>query len=218
MTSPTSSRAADRHAQWSAQRPLIAILRGIVPAETPAHVDALIAAGIGLIEIPTNSPDWLSSVRAAIETAGARAMIGAGTVLSEADADALADTGAGLMVTPNTHPAVIRRAVANGLFCAIGFSTPSEAFAALDAGAQALKLFPASSYGPDYVRALKAVLPPSVPVLAVGGIRPDNLSAYLQAGCAGAGLGSDLYRPGQTPAITRARAERFVAVHQSLQP
>lgn len=214
----TTTPAGDRLAQWSAQRPLIAILRGIAPAEAQAHVEALIDAGIGLIEIPTNSPDWLASVRIALRAAGARAMIGAGTVLSEADADALADAGAGLMVTPNTDPAVIRRAVARGLYCAIGFATPSEAFAALGAGAQALKLFPASSFGPGYVRALKAVLPPSAPLLAVGGITPDNLSDYLRAGCVGAGLGSDLYKPGQTPAHTRARAERFVAAHQSHQP
>lgn len=218
MTERTTSSAGDRLAQWSAQRPLIAILRGIAPDETQAHVEVLIEAGIGLIEIPTNSPDWLSSVRTALAVAGARAMIGAGTVLNEADVDALADTGAGLMVTPNTNPAVIRRAVARGLFCAVGFSTPSEAFAALDAGAQALKLFPASSYGPGYVRALKAVLPPSVPVFAVGGVSADNLPDFLRAGCAGAGLGSDLYTPGQTPAATRARAERYVAVHQSHQP
>lgn len=218
MTAAKTSPSPDRCADWSAHRPLIAILRGIAAPEARAHVEVLIEAGIGLIEIPTNSPAWLDSVRIAIAAAGTRAMIGAGTLLNEADVDALAATGAGLMVTPNTNPALIRRAVAHGLFCAVGFSTPSEAFAALDAGAQALKLFPASNYGPGYVRALRAVLPPSVPVLAVGGITPDNLPGYLQAGCAGAGLGSDLYTPGQTPAATRARAERFVAAHQSYQP
>ncbi len=131
-------------------------------------------------------------------------------MLRIADVDALAATGAALMVTPNTDEAVIRHAVARGLLCAIGFLTPSEAFAALAAGAQVLKLFPAAEMGPSYVRALKAVLPREVPLLAVGGITPDNLGEFLAAGCAGAGLGGDLYKPGQPPGVTRERALAFV--------
>lgn len=203
---------------WSARRPLIAILRGIAPAEVEAHVMALIDAGIGLIEIPTNSPEWLRSVELALAVAGDRALIGAGTVLNLADVDALAATGARLMVTPNTDVAVIRHAVQRGLSCAVGFATPSEAFAALAAGAQALKLFPASHFGPGYVRAIKAVLPPQVPVFAVGGVTPDNLAGFLQAGCVGAGLGSDLYTPGQSPALTRERGGLFVDAYQSARP
>ena len=195
---------------WTSHLPLIAILRGIKPDEVAAHVHELIAAGIGLIEIPCNSPNWRHSVEIALHTAADRAVIGAGTVLNSADADALAATGAKLMVTPNTEPALIRHAVAAGLTVAAGFLTPSEAFAALGAGAQVLKLFPASNLGPGYVRALKAVLPASTPLFAVGGVNPLNLPDFLAAGCAGAGLGSDLYAPGQAPAATRARAEAFV--------
>ncbi|MGO4776728.1 hypothetical protein AB4084_14690 [Lysobacter sp. 2RAB21] len=132
--------------------------------------------------------------------------------------DALAATGASLMVTPNTDVAVIRHAVERGLICAAGFSTPSEAFAALSAGAPALKLFPAASFGPGYVRAIRAVLPPQVPVFAVGGVTPDNLPGYLQSGCAGAGLGSDLYAPGQAPSVTRERGGLFVDAYQSARP
>jgi 2-dehydro-3-deoxyphosphogalactonate aldolase len=190
--------------------PLIAILRGVTPDDIESQVTALIDAGLSLIEIPTNSPDWLRSVERARRCANGRAVIGAGTVLTVADADALAATGATLMVTPNTDPPLIRHAVGLGLTVAAGFLTPSEAFAALQAGAQSLKLFPAANLGPGYVRALKAVLPAHVPLFAVGGVTPVNLPDFLAAGCSGAGLGSDLYKPGQTPDATHARAEAFV--------
>ncbi len=195
---------------WTTHLPLIAILRGITPDEVEAHVDALTDAGITLIEIPTNSPNWLHSVTRAQAQARGRAIIGAGTVLNAADADALAATGAKLMVTPNTDPALIRHAVAAGLTVAAGFMTPSEAFAAIQAGAQILKLFPAANLGAGYIRALKAVLPATMPLFAVGGVTPDNLHDFLGAGCSGAGLGSDLYRPGQLSNATRSRAETFV--------
>ncbi|MFT3761814.1 MAG: 2-dehydro-3-deoxy-6-phosphogalactonate aldolase [Pseudoxanthomonas sp.] len=198
--------------------PLIAILRGITPADLRAHVRALIAAGITQIEIPTNSPDWSASVRLALEEAGAAAEVGAGTVLQVADVDRLAATGARLMVTPNTDAAVIAHGRKLGLDIAAGFSTASEAFAAIAAGAQRLKLFPASHFGPDYVRALKAVLPPQVPVYAVGGIRADNLAAFLRAGCAGAGLGGELYRPGQDAATTARKAAEFIHAFRSAAP
>ncbi len=137
---------------------------------------------------------------------GERAVIGAGTVLKVEQVDFLAEAGAKLIVTPNTAPAVIRRAVDKGMLVCAGCATASEAFSALDAGAQWLKIFPSSAFGPDYIRALKAVLPPEVPVLAVGGVTPENLATWIQAGCAGAGLGSDLYRadrPGNVPASRR---------------
>lgn len=190
--------------------PLIAILRGITPNEVDAHVAALIACGIGLIEIPTNSPDWKRSVELALKSAGSRALIGAGTVLTLDDANALADTGAKLMVTPNADPEVIAGAMRRGLYCAAGFATATEAFIALKAGAQALKIFPATHFGPQYIRALRAVLPRDVPLFAVGGITPADLPDYLGAGCHGAGLGSDLYAAGQSPEQTRARAMSFV--------
>jgi 2-dehydro-3-deoxyphosphogalactonate aldolase len=198
--------------------PLIAILRGITPAEIDAHVGALLDAGFSMIEIPTNSPDWQDSIVRALRLARGAAEIGAGTVLSVGDVDRLADTGARLMVTPNTDPVVIAHGRERGLRMAVGFATASEAFAAIAAGAQTLKLFPASHYGPDYVRALKAVLPASVPLCAVGGIHPGNLAAFLQAGCAGAGLGGDLYRPGQDAATTARKAAEFIHALRSATP
>jgi 2-dehydro-3-deoxyphosphogalactonate aldolase len=188
--------------------PLIAILRGITPADVPAHVGALVEEGYDAIEIPTNSPEWQRSVRVAADMFGARAMIGAGTVLTTADVDALVAAGGRLMVSPNTRPPVIRHAVDRGLHVAAGFATASEAFDALDAGAQTLKLFPASLYGPAMVRALRSVLPP-VPLFAVGGVTPDTLSGYLSAGCQGAGIGGELYKPGQAVEHTRDHARRF---------
>ena len=188
--------------------PLIAILRGITPAEVPAHVDALVEEGYDAIEIPANSPDWEHSVRIAVDAFGQRAMIGAGTVLTTASADALVAAGGRLMVTPNTRPTVIRHAVEHGLQVAAGFATASEAFDALDAGAQMLKLFPASVHGPALVRALRSVLPP-VPLFAGGGVTPDTLSGYLSAGCQGAGIGGELYKPGQPVERTREHARRF---------
>ena len=200
---------------WSKHIPLIAILRGIGPEEILGHVQALVDAGITAIEIPTNSPEWARSVQLAQQAYGDRALIGAGTVLTTEAVDTLADTGAGLLVTPNVNPKVIAHAVARGLYCAIGFATASEAFAALEAGAQSLKLFPAATYGAAHARALKAVLPPQVPLFAVGGVTPHNLSEFLQAGCAGAGLGSDLYRPGQSVEQTALKAGQFVQAYQS---
>ena len=148
---------------------LVAILRGIQPAEAADHIETLINAGFRYIEIPLNSPDWQQSIPAMVRQFGERAMIGAGTVLKVEQVDFLAEAGAKLIVTPNTAPAVIRRAVDKGMLVCAGCATASEAFSALDAGAQWLKIFPSSAFGADYIRALKAVLPPEVPVLAVGG-------------------------------------------------
>ena len=144
---------------------------------------------------------------------GAQALFGGGTVLRPDQADALAEVGGKLVVTPNTRPSLIAHAVKRGLFVAAGFATASEAFDALDAGAQALKLFPATTYGPAHVKALSAVLPP-VPLFAVGGITPSNLADYLRAGCIGAGLGSDLYKPDQDLARTAQMARAFVAAYR----
>lgn len=198
---------------WPTRLPLIAILRGIRPDEAVAHVQALVDAGFDAIEVPLNSPDWRTSIAAIAARFGAQALIGGGTVLREADADALAEAGGRLVVTPNTRPALIAHAVARGLHVAAGFATASEAFAALDAGAQALKLFPATTYGPGHVKALRAVLPP-VPLFAVGGVTPANLADYLAAGCTGAGLGGDLYKPGQPVARTAAAAAAFVDAYR----
>lgn len=190
---------------------LVAILRGIQPHEAGDHVAALIEAGFRDIEIPLNSPDWQQSIPQMVSRYGDRARIGAGTVLDVEQVDFLAQAGARLVVTPNTNPAVIRRAVGAGMQVYAGCATASEAFTALEAGAQNLKIFPASAFGPHYIAALKAVLPPAVPVLAVGGVTPENLVDYIKAGCAGAGLGGDLYRAGQDVATTRTKARLFMA-------
>lgn len=198
---------------WPSRLPLIAILRGVRPAEVCDHAQALAEAGFDAIEVPLNSPDWQRSVQQLVARFGDAALVGAGTVLREADVDALVAAAGRLVVTPNTRPAVIAHAVRLGLWVAAGFATASEAFEALDAGAQALKLFPATTYGPGHVKALRAVLP-AVPVFAVGGITPANLGEYLRAGCTGAGLGSDLYQPGQDAARTAAQARSFVAAYR----
>jgi 2-dehydro-3-deoxyphosphogalactonate aldolase len=195
---------------WNTELPLIAILRGITPQEVADHVQTLLQAGFDAIEIPMNSPDWQQSIGDTVKKFGDRALIGAGTVLQPAQVEELAALGGQLVVTPNTQPAVIRRAVALGMTVCAGCATASEAFNALEAGAQALKIFPSVSFGPDYIKALKAVLPPQIPVFAVGGITPENLHLYLAAGCVGAGLGGDLYRAGQSLERTAQQAAAFV--------
>jgi 2-dehydro-3-deoxyphosphogalactonate aldolase len=202
---------------WPTSLPLIAILRGIRPEEAVAHAKALLGAGFDSLEIPLNSPDWARSIRSVVAAVGPGVLVGGGTVLRESEVDALAEAGARLVVTPNTRAALIRHAVQRGMLVAAGFATASEAFEALDAGAQALKLFPATTYGPGHVKALRAVLPP-VPLLAVGGITPANLGEYLRAGCTGAGLGGDLYKPGQDPARTSAQAGAFISALRNAQP
>ncbi|MDR6937256.1 2-dehydro-3-deoxy-6-phosphogalactonate aldolase [Luteibacter sp. 3190] len=201
---------------WPTALPLVAILRGITPDEAVDHVEALIAEGFDAIEIPLNSPDWRRSIPLAVQAAGDRALVGAGTVLTPELVDEVADLGGHLLVTPNTDAAVVRQGIKRGMYASIGFATPSEAFVALAAGAQSLKLFPASNLGPGYIRSIRAVLPPDVPLLAVGGVTPDNLGQYLDAGCIGAGLGSDLYKPGQPVSRTRERAAAFVKAYRSV--
>lgn len=185
--------------------PVIAILRGVCEHEVAAHIDALRAAGIDKLEIPLNAPEALAAIKAAVGYAGHSIQIGAGTVLDLEALDRVAALGARFVLTPNVRPAVIERARERGLDVIAGVATPSEAFAALDAGATALKLFPAVSLGPGFVAALRAVLPP-VPLYAVGGIDGDNLARFIAAGCFGVGLGGALYRAGQSPRQTHVRA------------
>ncbi|HEY0335081.1 MAG TPA: 2-dehydro-3-deoxy-6-phosphogalactonate aldolase [Stenotrophomonas sp.] len=197
--------------------PLIAILRGITPEHTVEHVGALVEAGFDAIEIPLNSPDWAQSIALAQQHYGDRAWIGAGTVLRNEDVDTLADIGARFIVTPNTRPSLIAHAVDRGLLVVAGFATASEAFDAIDAGAGILKLFPAATYGAGHVRALRSVLPPHVPVYVVGGVSPDTLAGFLSQGAAGAGIGGELYRPGQPLATTQTQARQFVRAFQEIQ-
>src|SRR5471030_3126643 len=199
---------------WQDKLPLIAILRGITPDEVLEHVEVLLAEGFDAVEIPLNSPNWQDSIGKTVQAYGSRALIGGGTVLKPQMVDQLHALGGQLVVTPNTQPEVIRRAIGYGMTVCPGCATATEAFNALDAGAQALKIFPSSAFGPDYINALKAVLPADVPVFAVGGVTPENLSMYMRAGCVGAGLGGDLYRAGQTPETTMKQADAFIKAYK----
>jgi 2-dehydro-3-deoxyphosphogalactonate aldolase len=202
---------------WPSSLPLVAILRGIAPFEAVAHARALLDAGFDAIEVPTNSPDWAISVKA-IAALAPQALVGAGTVLSSADLDALQAAGGRLAVSPHTAPALVAEGVRRGFVTLPGAMTPSEVLAAWSAGATAVKIFPAGTLGPGHVKALRAVLPADLSLLAVGGVNAVNLVDYLKAGCAGAGLGSELYRAGQPPETTATRAAAFVAAFRAAKP
>jgi len=191
--------------------PLIAILRGVRPDEVVAIGEELVAAGFTLIEVPMNSPDPLDSVARLVAALGDRAMIGAGTVLTVDQVAAMRDAGGRMVISPNTNIDVIRASAAAGLVSLPGIATPSEAFAALGAGATALKLFPAEAVSPTVLKAMRAILPSDLRVLPVGGIVPEGMAAWRQAGAAGFGLGSALYKPGMTAGEVGARARAFIA-------
>jgi 2-dehydro-3-deoxyphosphogalactonate aldolase len=191
--------------------PLVAILRGLTVADAGTVGQILFDAGFRLLEVPLNRPGALEAIAALRAIAPANAVIGGGTMLSIADVDAVAAAGGRLFVSPNCNPAVIRHARAAGMYCAPGVATPSEAFAALDAGANALKLFPAEMIGTAGLKAMKAVLPPEVPCWPVGGITPDTMAGWVAAGAAGFGIGSALYAPGVAPEVLQERARRYVA-------
>lgn len=192
-------------------RHLIAILRGITPPEAETHAEALITAGITTLEVPLNSPDPWDSIARLLKRFGGDARIGAGTVLTPGQVDLLAGMGAHLVVSPNADPAVIRATRAAGMDSWPGVMTPTECFAALAAGATGLKLFPAGLLGPAGLAAIRAVLPPEVPVYAVGGAGAANFAEWRRAGADGFGIGTALYRPGQSVADTRAAAAAIVS-------
>ncbi|MBN8808041.1 MAG: 2-dehydro-3-deoxy-6-phosphogalactonate aldolase [Sphingomonas sp.] len=191
--------------------PLVAILRGLTPDEAPAVGDALVAAGFTLLEVPLNSPDPYASIALLTKRLRGRAMVGAGTVLNIEQVDRVAAAGGNLIVSPNTDAAVIGASVAAGLVSLPGYYTTSEAFAALAAGATALKLFPADAAAPGMLKAQRAVLPREARVLAVGGIAPDTMAPWHAAGADGFGLGSNLYRPGKAADDVAQDAARYVA-------
>lgn len=194
-------------------RHLIAILRGITPPETLAVCAELIAAGITLIEVPLNSPEALKSIADAAARFPTEALIGAGTVLTPADVDAVKAAGGQFVVSPDTNPAVIARTRELGMASYPGVFSPTDAFAALRAGATGLKFFPAEVLGPKGIKAMKAVLPPAVPLYAVGGANPDNFGEYFAAGCAGFGLGTYIFKPGMTATDVATRARTAVAAY-----
>lgn len=204
---PTSTAQATL-AQALAQLPLIAILRGLTPAEAPAIGEALVSNGFAIIEVPLNSPEPLQSI-ATLARQFTRTLVGAGTVLNAQQVKDVHAAGGRLVVAPNFNPAVVAQALALNMLVLPGVATPSEAFAALDAGAHGLKLFPAEMISPATVKALRAVLPPEAALMPVGGITPGNMAAYRSAGASGFGLGSALYAPGRSAQQVSDNAATF---------
>jgi len=200
---------------WLTPLPLVAILRGLAPDEAVATGRAIVDTGFRMLEVPLNSPRPIDSIARLAAALGDDVLVGAGTVMTPADVDAVATAGGQLVVMPHADTTVIRAAKAAGLLCVPGVATPTEAFAALAAGADGLKLFPAEQFSPAVLKAWRAVLPREVPVLPVGGIAPGNMAPWVAAGAAGFGIGSALYAPGRTLDDTAQRARAFAqAWHQ----
>lgn len=198
--------------------PLVAILRGVVADEVEVIGAALLEFGFEIIEVPLNSPGPFASIEKLARTFGDAALIGAGTVLAPEQVVSVSDAGGRLIVMPHTDITVIRRAKGRGLTCIPGFATPTEAFEAIFADADALKLFPAEGASPSVLKALRAVLPHKMPIIPVGGIDQSRFESWLQAGAAGFGIGSALYRPGIQPAELRDRASNLMIAMKALLP
>ena len=196
--------------RYLAECPLIAIIRGVQPHEAEAVGEAILSAGIRIVEVPLNSPEPLLSIERLARRFGDRALIGAGTVLEPAQVQSVADAGGRIIVSPSTDADVIGASARAGLASAPGFFTPSEAFAALKAGAHALKLFPAEGSSSHTLKAMTAVLPKDVPLVVVGGVKPDTMRPWLEAGAGGFGLGGGLYKPGQSAEETAIKARAYV--------
>jgi 2-dehydro-3-deoxyphosphogalactonate aldolase len=192
------------------QCPLVAIIRGVTPGEAEAIGDAIYEGGIRIIEVPLNSPDPLASIERLANKFGDRVLVGAGTVLRTRQVSEVKQAGGRIIVSPDTNVDVIAATAAAGLVASPGYFTPSEAFAAIRAGATALKLFPAEGASPSALKAQLAVITCGMPILAVGGIKPGNMRPWLDAGASGFGLGGGLYQPGQSPDDTLAKARAYV--------
>jgi 2-dehydro-3-deoxyphosphogalactonate aldolase len=203
-------------ADYLAPLPLVAVLRGITPEEIAAVGDALYAEGFRILEVPLNSPSPFDSIGELHERFGDRCLVGAGTVIDRADVPRVRDVGGHLIVMPHADTTVIREARRHELLCVPGVATPTEAFAAIAAGADALKMFPAEGTVPAALRAWRAVLPKDTLVFAVGGIRPDNMAPWWNAGASGFGTGSNLYKPGLDAALVRAAAAAYAAAFRAL--
>lgn len=197
--------------EWLSRCPVVSILRGVTPDEVVGIGEALVSAGIPVIEVPLNSPEPMESIRRLAARFGGDALVGAGTVLDPADCARIAAAGGRLIVTPHADPEVVRAAKAAGMVAVPGFLTPAEAFALLKAGADGLKLFPAEAASPVVVKAMLAVLPKGTPVLPVGGIKAGNMSPWRAAGAAGFGIGSAIYKPGDTREVVAEKARRLLA-------
>ena len=198
--------------------PLVAILRGLTPETAEAVGAALFEAGVRIVEVPLNRPGALACIETLARSAPADATIGGGTMLSVADVEAVHAAGGRMMVAPNTDPAVIARAAALGMWSAPGIGTASEAFAALRAGANALKLFPAEVWGVKGLKALRSVLPPGTPLWPVGGVTPESMADWVAAGATGFGSGGQLYPAGAGAAEVGAQARRFIAAWERAAP
>jgi 2-dehydro-3-deoxyphosphogalactonate aldolase len=207
-----------RFAKAMTELPLVAIVRGVKPAEVVEIGQVLHEAGFGLIEVPLNSPEPFESIALLRSALPASVLVGAGTVRELADVQRLLDLAADLVVMPHADVAIIRAAKTAGLLCVPGVATPTEAFAALDAGADALKLFPAEMVTPAVLKALRAVLPQGLHLIPVGGITPSSLGAWQLAGATGFGLGSALYAPGSPASAVAERARDFVRAWHALMP
>lgn len=197
------------------QSGVIAIIRGVRPDEVLAVGEALHQAGVRVVEVPLNSPDPYDSIRRLAESFHGRLFVGGGTILDPDQVEAVAAAGGRLMVSPNTNPGVIRKAVVVGMIPFPGFGSASEAFAAIDAGARHLKLFPASTYGLGHLKALKAVLPPEVKVAPVGGVGAADMADWRRAGAASFGIGSEIYKPGMAPEEVHRRAVELVKAEKA---
>jgi len=196
---------------WLARNPLVAILRGVQPSEVESICSALERAGISIVEVPLNSPRPLESISILSRRFGDRMLIGAGTLTTPSQVDEVAAAGGRLVVTPHADTAIVRAAKGAGLFACPGFFNPTEAFALLDAGADAIKLFPAEVLGPPMLKALRAVLPASAVVIPVGGVDVDQVAPWMAAGALGLGVGSSIYRPGDGAAVVEAKGRALVA-------
>jgi 2-dehydro-3-deoxyphosphogalactonate aldolase len=196
-----------KFADWLARSPLVAILRGVKPDEVEAIAEVLETSGIAIVEVPLNSPDPLDSITRLARRFGERLLIGAGTVMTAQQVGEIAQAGGRLIVTPHADVAVTQAAKQHGMLAVPGFFTPTEAFALLAAGADALKLFPAEAARPEVLRAMRAVLPAGTAVLPVGGIDASNMAAWHAAGAAGFGIGSAIYKPGDTAATVADKAK-----------
>jgi 2-dehydro-3-deoxyphosphogalactonate aldolase len=202
--------AVEDFRRYFAECPLVAIIRGVTPAEAEGIASALYDGGIRIIEVPLNSPQPLDSIRIIAERFGDRTLVGAGTVLDPEDVLKVRGAGGRLIVSPNTNTAVIEATVAAGMISSPGYFTPSEALAAIQAGAHSIKLFPAEAASRKVVKSQKAVLPKDIPLIVVGGVTPDAIPGWLEGGADGFGLGGGLYQPGQDAQTTLEKARAYV--------